>query len=426
LRNLVDEAHARGMAVMIDWVTNQTSWDHPWITEHKDWYLQDGAGNIIQFNTYSDVAALDFSNTSMRAEMINAMRYWVFTANIDGFRCDFADNPPIDYWQEAITSLRGITSHKLLLLAEGSRSANYTAGFDLIFGFQFYYNSLLPIYESGSSALLINNSNTREYISASDTQLVARYLSNHDIYGSEGSPYTIFNGKDGTLAAFVVTAFMKSVPFIYNGMEVGNTVPMPFPFTSSVIDWTEDESITPEMINLIDIRNKNIAIRRGSLTSYTNADVCAFTKVMGTEAVFVLSNLRNAEKTFTLPSGIANTSMFDELANINVNLGTTISLAAYEYIIFTTDNFVSVNEGTLNPVTGPIVYPNPAKDGTVIITLPADHSDVVMHVFNVGGKLVLCKQLDSEPVDISNLEKGIYVIKLACSENVISTKFAIE
>src|SRR4030042_312847 len=108
LRNLVDEAHDRGMAVMIDWVANQTSWDHPWITDHPDWYLQDGDGNILQFRSYSDVAALDFSNTSMRAEMINAMRYWVFTANIDGFRCDVADNPPIDYWQEAITSLRGI------------------------------------------------------------------------------------------------------------------------------------------------------------------------------------------------------------------------------------------------------------------------------------------------------------------------------
>jgi glycosidase len=426
LRNLVDEAHAKGMAVMIDWVTNQTSWDHPWITEHKDWYLQDGDGNILQLNTYSDVAALDFSNTDMRAEMINAMRYWVFTANIDGFRCDFADNPPIDYWQEAITSLRGITSHRLLLLAEGSRSANYTAGFDLIFGFQFYYNSVIPIYENGSSAALINTSNSREYTSASDTQQVARYLSNHDIYGSEGSPYTIFNGKDGTLAAFVVTALMKSVPFIYNGMEVGNTVAMPFPFTSSVINWTEDESITPDMTKIIAIRNNEVAIRRGSLTSYTNSDVCAFTKVSGTEAVFVLSNLRNAEKTFSLPSGIANTVMVDELENTSVNLGTTITLAAYEYKIFTTDNFVSVSEAELNPVTGPIVYPNPAEDGSVSITLPGSHNDIMIHVFDLQGKRVLYKQMDATPVDISRLEKGIYVVKLASSENVRFTKFVKE
>jgi glycosidase len=426
LRNLVDEAHAKGMAVMIDWVSNQTSWDHPWINDHKDWYLQDKDGNIIQLNTYSDVAALNFSNTSMRAEMINAMRYWVFTANIDGFRCDFADNPPINYWQEAITSLRGITSHTLLLLAEGSRSANYTAGFDYNFGFQFYYNSIIPIYKNSSTVMLINNSNTQEYTSASDTQQVARYLSNHDIYGSEGSPYTIFNGKEGTLAAFVVTALMKSVPFIYNGMEVGNTVAMPFPFTSSVIDWTEDESITPEMTKIIAIRNNNVAIRRGSLTSYTNSDVCAFRKVSGTDAAFVLSNLRNAEKTFTLPSGIANTSMVDELSNTDVNLGSTISLAAYEYKVFTTDNFVSVNEMESLSATTPIVYPNPCQDGLVIIKIPGSFSDAMMNVFDLQGKQVLSKQIDSNPFSISNLSKGIYFVKLVCSDNVMITKFVKE
>ena len=318
LRNLVEGAHERDMAVIIDWVSNQTSWDHPWITDHKDWYLQDGDGNIIQLSTYSDVAALDFSNAEMRAEMINAMRYWVFTANIDGFRCDFADNPPIDYWQEAIASLRGIASHKLFLLAEGSRSANYTAGFDCNFGFQFYYNSIIPIYKNSSAVTLINNSNTQEYISASDTQQVARYLTNHDIYGSEGSPYIIFDGRNGTLAAFVITALMKSVPFIYNGMEVGNTVAMPFPFTSSVINWTEDVSITPEMTKIMAIRNNNVAIRRGSLTSYANYDVCAFNKVSGTEAAFVLVNLRNGERAFTLPSGIANTGFHDELEDTDV------------------------------------------------------------------------------------------------------------
>ena len=149
---------------------------------------------------------------------------------------------------------------------------------------------------------------------------------------------------------------------------------MPFPFTSSVINWTEDESITPEMTKIIEIRNNSVAIRRGSLTSYTNADVCAFMKVLGTEAVFVLSNLRNAEKTFTLPAGIANTSMFDELTNTDVNLDTTISLAAYEYKVFTTDNFVSVNEAEILPATDPIVYPNPAGDGLVIIQLPGGHT----------------------------------------------------
>ena len=42
LRALVDAAHARQMAVMLDWVPNHTAWAHPWLTQHPDWYRQDG------------------------------------------------------------------------------------------------------------------------------------------------------------------------------------------------------------------------------------------------------------------------------------------------------------------------------------------------------------------------------------------------
>ncbi len=35
LRELVDSAHAKGMAVMMDWVANHTSWDHIWMADEK-------------------------------------------------------------------------------------------------------------------------------------------------------------------------------------------------------------------------------------------------------------------------------------------------------------------------------------------------------------------------------------------------------
>ena len=66
LRALVDGAHSRNMAVIMDWVVNQTSYDHPWITQHSDWYLKDGNGNITGLNGYTDVAALNFASTAMR------------------------------------------------------------------------------------------------------------------------------------------------------------------------------------------------------------------------------------------------------------------------------------------------------------------------------------------------------------------------
>src|SRR5665213_2022297 len=120
LRTLVDQAHQKNMAVILDWVANHTSWDNSWIS-NKSWYQQDPSGNIISPPGYSDVAQLNFNNDTMRTAMIAAMRYWIFTANIDGYRCDFADNIPFDFWKQAPTSLNSITSHHLLFLAEGTR-----------------------------------------------------------------------------------------------------------------------------------------------------------------------------------------------------------------------------------------------------------------------------------------------------------------
>ena len=132
LRALIEGAHSRNMSVILDWVANHTAWDNAWITQHKDWYLQDGLGNIVSppGTGWNDVAQLNFTNGMMRLEMIRSMKYWVYTANVDGFRCDFADGPPYDFWKQAIDTLRNITTHKLLMLAEGTRSNHYTAGFD--------------------------------------------------------------------------------------------------------------------------------------------------------------------------------------------------------------------------------------------------------------------------------------------------------
>jgi glycosidase len=338
LRNLIDSAHSKGMAVLMDWVANQTSWDHPWITAHKDWYQQDANGNIIKLDGYTDIAALDFKNTSMRAAMIDAMRYWIFAVNCDGFRCDYANHAPVDFWTETISNLRSITTHNLLLFAEGDRSVNYTAGFDFNFSWNFY-GKIKSIY-TGSSATIIAESNSFDYTGATGSQQVIRWLSNHDIYGSEGSPFKIFGGKNGTLAAFVVTAYMKSVPFIYNGMEVGNTVVLSFPFTDLDINWEEDLSVTPEMTNIITLRNLSTAIRRGALTTFSNADVCAFKKISATDSVYAFINLRNTSKTFTLPAAIASKTMVDAFTNEPENFGTTLPLAAYQYRIFTNSGIV--------------------------------------------------------------------------------------
>ena len=307
LRALVEDAHKRNLAVMLDWVANHTSWDNDWI-RNKDWYEQDSAGNIIfPPEGWEDVAQLNFNNTAMRLAMIRAMKYWVLAANIDGYRCDFVDGPPVDFWKQAIDTLRQIKNHHLLLLAEGQRGANYDAGFDYNFGFKFY-DKLKKIYSGRLSVKAIDSLNTLDYKSAKPGQMMVRYLTNHDVNSSDGTPVDLFGGQKGSMAAFVVAAYMKSIPMIYSGQEVAIPYRIVFPFTKNKINWSLNPAVTREYKRVLAFRNNSPAVRRGDLSSYSTNDICAFTKKLDQEEVWVISNLRNKTIQYTVPVNLRNTS----------------------------------------------------------------------------------------------------------------------
>lgn len=331
LRELVDGAHERDMAVILDWVANHTSYDNPW-TKHKSWYLQDSTGAIISppGMGWNDVAQLNYKNTEMRRAMIDAMKYWVYNANVDGFRCDYSDGPPFDFWKEAVHELRTQTGHELLMLAEGTRPDQYKAGFDYTFGFRFYGN-LKAIFNEGRSVTSIDTLNRREYKNAADTQRVVRYLTNHDVNSSDGTPQSLFGGDKGSLAAFVVVAYMKGIPFIYNGQEIGTRYQLTFPFTSENIDWSAYSDIEKSYKEIIGFRNQSAAIRRGELASFSSEDVCAFTKTLDGEQVLVLSNLRDKSVPYSIPASLDQQKWVDAYTHKHVSLPRSITLAPYEY-----------------------------------------------------------------------------------------------
>ncbi|MCB2409629.1 alpha-amylase family glycosyl hydrolase [Hymenobacter lucidus] len=334
LRTLVDAAHARGMAVMLDWVANHTSWDHAWITQHPDWYQQNAAGAIISppNTNYLDVAQLNFNSAPMRLEMISALKSWVYTANVDGFRFDYADFQPNDFWKQATDTLHNIKTHKLLLLAEGTRASNFASGFDYNFGFNFY-GGIYQVYKNGAAATTFDALNTSEYAGATNGQHVVRYITNHDVNGSDGTPVALFGGKNGAMSAFVVAALFKGVPMIYNGQEAGMSTAIPFPFTSVKVAWGLNPDVKRAYKQLLAARAGSAALRRGTPTSYSTANVCAFTKTAGTEQALVLVNVRNTATTYTLPAALANSTWTNALQGGSVTLNTQVQLPAYGYIV---------------------------------------------------------------------------------------------
>ena len=70
---------------LLYWVANHTSWDHPWI-DSTGWHTTDAQGNIIHPSgtNWTDVADLNFDHLDLQHQMIDAMRYWVLEANVDG------------------------------------------------------------------------------------------------------------------------------------------------------------------------------------------------------------------------------------------------------------------------------------------------------------------------------------------------------
>lgn len=385
LRQIVDGAHSRGMAVILDWVVNQTSWDHPWITQHPDWYVRDGNGVIQQLGGFTDVAALNFQSTAMRTAMINAMRYWVFAANVDGFRCDYANNAPLDFWTQAISNLRGISSHNLIMFAEGDRLENFNTGFDLNFGDKFYYDALKPIRSGGSVAAIQNTTNI-EYTNATGSQQVVRYISNHDTFG-EQTPNDLFGGTAGSVANFVVAAYMRGVPFITGGQEVAFNTKIPWPWDGVDINWTINPTVTAEYTKIITFRNSSTAIRRGTMANYSDANVCAFTKTSGAEKVVVLSNLRTSAANYVIPAALAG-SWKDAYTGASVTLtsGSSLSLAASQYQVFTNVNVppVAVTGVTVTPASASINAGTTRQLSAVITPSNATNQNVTWNSGNTA------------------------------------------
>ena len=136
------------------------------------------------------------------------------------------------------------------------------------------------------------------------------------------------------MAAFVITAYMKSIPMLYNGQEVGTPQRLTFPFTSTKIDWTLNPELTKEYKKIISFRNQSAAIRRGELVSYTTDDVCAFAKKEGAGEVFVLVNVRNQPIVYTIPKSISG-NWKDAFSKKAVKFEKKITLEPYQYVVYT-------------------------------------------------------------------------------------------
>jgi len=329
LRELTDAAHAHGMAVIMDWVANHTAWDHPWIN-NPTWYTQDANGNIVMppGTNWADVADLNFNNSDMRASMIDAMKYWILEANIDGYRCDYADGVPADFWSEAISNLRALPNRQLLMLAEGDRVDHYASGFDMTFAWE-YYTGIKNVF-AGQPAFTLNAISSNEYVQVPAGKHKLRFTTNHDQSAWEAAPPTLFGGLDGATAATVAMTFMHGVPLIYTGQETGRTTNTPF-FSNSPIDWNANLSMVNNYQAIYSVYAGSEAARKGSVTTYAANDAIVVERIYNGEHLLVIVNVRNTAVSVPMPSTLINTTWTEALTGATEFIGSTMGVMPYQY-----------------------------------------------------------------------------------------------
>jgi glycosidase len=332
LRNLVAQAHSRNMAVIMDWVADHTSWDNAWIV-NKSWYKQDASGNIIipPNTNYTDVAALNYNNTDMRTAMIRAMKYWVLTANVDGYRCDDADPVPADFWAQAIDTLNNIKTHKLIYLAEGTNGTEISAGFQMSYAFSFY-STLKAVFAGTQSPATVNTTNSSELASIPSQGYKLRYTTNHDDASSDGSTLTVYKSKQGAEAAFALAALMDGVPLIYDSQEVGYPGSINF-FTNVPVNYSANPDMVAAYKQIIAFRRAHEAVKTGALNVYSDPNIIAFEKTSGADDVLIIVNAQNSAMTYNIPTALQSSTWLNGFTGSSVTLSTQLALQPYQYVV---------------------------------------------------------------------------------------------
>ncbi|MEM1125842.1 MAG: alpha-amylase family glycosyl hydrolase [Bacteroidota bacterium] len=330
-RALVEATHAADMRLIIDFVANHTAPDNAWVADHPTWYTQDAEGNpIVPAGTdWTDTRELNYDNPALRAEMINVLRHWVETYNIDGYRCDVAGLVPSSFWAEAIDSLRAVKP--VLMLAEHGEVDIHEVGFDLTYGWP-EYSALKEVWTGAPVSAFT------EVVHDVDAALPAgtgrlRFTTNHDETAWDAPPPALFGGQEGARAAYVLMASLPGVPLVYNGQEVGIEATVPF-FEQTPYDWSVRPEVQAFYAQYLEVHAQSNALRRGALTLLPGSeDVVLFERTVDAERVVVAVNVRDAPSRVTVPQSLQGAQGQALLAGVTTTLGETLTLPPFGTLV---------------------------------------------------------------------------------------------
>lgn len=339
-KTFIAEAHKRGIKVIIDYVMNHTSSQHPWfvaskdsLSDKRDWYIWQNQKPTIKgpwgqniwhtknnSNYYgifwSEMPDLNYNNADVKAEMFNNAKFWLEDMNVDGFRLDaikyiyedgntLEDTPEtIEFWKEFRTYYKSINASALAVgeaWTSTDKVAKYVEGDGLDFCFEFdLATAILATAKTGTTVGL--KAQIEKVLTAYPSFQFGSFLTNHDMD-------RVMNNLGKTEKAKVAADLLLTlpgVPFIYYGEEIGMTgrkpdenIRKPLPWNSSAdagftsgTPWQtlnadfgtknikdqqyDASSLWNNYRKLITVRNNQVALRQGSYTAITSPSLSIF------------------------------------------------------------------------------------------------------------------------------------------------------
>ena len=345
---LMEEAHTRGIRVIVDLVINHTSNQHPWFqealnpnSERRDWYIWSdeptgvgwhGVSSGFYYGLFSDkMPDLNYKNPAVTEAMQDVASFWLKDMGVDGFRLDAAKHliedgliiehtPATHAWLAGFRGFyKGINPDAFVVGEVWSTTddaAAYIGEVDAVFEFDLAKATL----ESAVSGRAVNVARKQQLAAASyPAGQYATFLANHD---QNRTRSRLLDDEQAKVAATLQLTF-PGVPFIYYGEEIGMLGTKPDENIRRPMQWEPDGGFTTaepwhayyedyqerhvagqsgdpnSLLNhyrtLIHLRNTHTALRVGSWlpVEADHQSVYAYLRVDGDETILVLVNLGN-------------------------------------------------------------------------------------------------------------------------------------